>query len=93
MNKKKLFITLLRHTLTGLGQSFCIVLSGDFNMSPDENHVMALCQQLDLQQWITSPTHHHGSTLDLIFTSCPSTAANVFPLPFTDHYITWVTLA
>ena len=91
--KKKLSITLPTHTLTGLGQSFRIVLGRDFNMSPDENHGTALCQQLDLKQWITSPTHHHGSTLDLIFTSCPCTAVIIFPLPFTDHYVTWVTLA
>ncbi len=68
-----------------------ILLGGDFNMSPDDTALQHFAATHALHQCVPdTPTHRQGGTLDLIFSSCQGLQANVWPLPYTDHYLTWL---
>ncbi len=70
-----------------------ILLGGDFNLPPDDPGLLKIAKNYQLQQCTPdTPTHRQGSTLDLIFTSLEGISAGVFPLPYTDHYLTWIEL-
>jgi hypothetical protein len=91
--KKTLFIQLLTEQLSNVPHSIDIVLGGDFNLGPYDTCISNLCEHLKLKQLVTKPTHYHGNTLDLIFTSSDSAvASDVFPVPYSYHHLTWITL-
>ncbi len=70
-----------------------VILGGDFNMSPHDPALLKMAQKHQLHQCIPdTPTHRQGNTLDLIFTTLQHISAHVFPLPYTDHYLTWLQL-
>ncbi len=71
-----------------------VILGGDFNMSPNNQALLEIAERHQLHQCVPdTPTHRQGNTLDLIFTTLPDISAHVFPLPYTDHYLTWLQLA
>lgn len=71
-----------------------IFIGRDFNMDPSDSRFTALTTEFNLVQVIHEPTHIHGRTLDHLYChfNNPQTKiiTGVLPLPYTDHYLTWV---
>ncbi len=89
-SNKELFFTELSNMLRCYKDENVIV-GGDFNMSPDDPALLQLAETYHLCQCVPdTPTHRQGGTLDLIFSSIPELSGRVFPVPYTDHYLTWV---
>ena len=93
MNKTN-FIQLLRQQLLKIPTNIDIVLGGDFNLSDDDVTVKTLCDDFNLIQIISEPTHYHGNTLDLIFCSSHlNFSSALFPLPYSDHQLVCIHLS
>lgn len=65
---------------------------GDFNMHIDvpcntpANDFISITNSLNFQQHVSGPTHHHGHTLDLVFTlGLNLLSLEVKDLPVSDH--------
>lgn len=57
-----------------------IIILGDFNNAPTQ-----MLEHQGFTQLIHHPTHQLGGILDLILTNYPV----LFPVPYTDHFLTW----
>lgn len=80
----------------GLSVNSPIVLLGDFNMEPNNTHLLRFMQRNLMTQLISEPTHVHGGTLDLIMTTIPSDEVHnsgSFPVPYTDHHLVWASFS
>ena len=89
------FLGCLEFELQGIIEQYKnIIITGDFNMQPDNQQVCTFMNKLNLFQCVTEVTHTLGSTLDLLFHSFDEKHilnSGSFPLPYTDHYVIWTT--
>ena len=64
-------------------------------MDPEDSSLAELIDRYHLKQVVKDPTHKLGGTLDHMYIDfrCPKNEASVFPLPYTDHHVVWITLS
>ena len=73
----------------------CYIL-GDFNMDQNEQRfregLNIVLDKYGFVQMIDKSTHQRGGILDLILTNKRDLDVGIMPLPFTDHFLTWIVI-
>ena len=89
---KERFVQLISDFVRTIPKTFRLVLGGDFNLGPDDAHLQKMCKLHKLNLMINQATHFHGNNLDQILTTDDEASSLVFPVPYSDHFLTCVSL-
>ncbi|KAH3869594.1 hypothetical protein DPMN_032763 [Dreissena polymorpha] len=68
------------------------IILGDFNQPGTTEIFKRFLQENSLQQYITTPTHGLGDTLDLVISNLPDLHSITKAAPNTDHHLVSVKL-
>ena len=80
----QMFLQSLSGHISGLQN---LTILGDFNQTKNTAAFNNFLHDNGLQQYVTSPTHSLGDTLDLIISHLPNLQITTKPLPYTDHHL------
>ncbi|KAH3715144.1 hypothetical protein DPMN_057850 [Dreissena polymorpha] len=69
-----------------------LIILGDFNQTGNTGIFNRFLQENSIRQYITTPTHILGDTLDLIISNLPDLHSITKAVPYTDHHLVAVKL-
>lgn len=89
---KGTFVSLISDFVRTVPKTFTLVLGGDFNLGPEDENLQKMCKLYKLNVIINQATHFHGNNLDQILTTDDKASSCVFPVPYSDHFLTCISL-
>lgn len=89
---KGTFVSLISDFVRTVPKTFTLVLGGDFNLGPEDENLQKMCKLYKLNVMINQATHFHGNNLDQILTTDDKASSCVFPVPYSDHFLTCISL-